>query len=443
MLPAKLLRRSSAALSAPATTAVVWFVILLLSCAASQARTANGVTTTDLERVLGLEFNPELAQQIGAMLTRYNQNPHNGALAVAVGTDASVALGMATAAESETAASLAALAQCDTQRSEANIAGHCEVLLHEQTLVPTGRGTKRKYSGQDRPSLLWRIDGLRTPDQSSARGRVYLGGTIHVLKQTLYPLPRAYRLAFAQADQLALEINPLLESQPDRQAEVAALLRADPQQVIRSLDPQLKAQLDRYLTEQGGNPRRIYQLPPAMTAMQLAILKYIALGFLPQAGIDLHFARLAAGAGKPIHELETVTEALNSLVSLPLATQSQLLEQTLSELDNALSVVQPMIDAWFAGDLQQLQTQFALSTGDNPALIQMQEQVIAQRNQNWLPKLEMLLQEAHTTLVLVGAGHLGGTSGLLQLLRQAGYHPVQLNQAGEPFAAAHTGSQSP
>ena len=51
---------------------------------------------------------------------------------------------------------------------------------------------------------------------------------------------------------------------------------------------------------------------------------------------------------------------------------------------------------------------------------------ILDRNECWFKKLESLLKQSKTHMVVVGAGHLPGKGGLLELLKQEGYTLEQL-----------------
>lgn len=48
------------------------------------------------------------------------------------------------------------------------------------------------------------------------------------------------------------------------------------------------------------------------------------------------------------------------------------------------------------------------------------EELLTKRNQNWVPKMEELMK-TKTCFFAVGAGHLSGPNGVIQLLRQQGY----------------------
>ena len=82
------------------------------------------------------------------------------------------------------------------------------------------------------------------------------------------------------------------------------------------------------------------------------------------------------------------------------------------------------MSAWRSGDAARLATLLSKEFREFPALYRP---LVTDRNQHWLPQIEQFLQEDRNTLVVVGALHLVGRGGLLELLRQAGYQPTQLN----------------
>lgn len=72
-------------------------------------------------------------------------------------------------------------------------------------------------------------------------------------------------------------------------------------------------------------------------------------------------------------------------------------------------------------------TQFLSNEFEKEPNVKLEEQLISDRNKNWIPKLDsIMLSEA--TFIAVGAGHLGGEKGLINLLREEGYTVTSVNQ---------------
>jgi uncharacterized protein len=52
--------------------------------------------------------------------------------------------------------------------------------------------------------------------------------------------------------------------------------------------------------------------------------------------------------------------------------------------------------------------------------------VVIDRNRRWLPALIKMMEQGEPALVVVGAAHLIGRDGLIELLKQRGYTIEQL-----------------
>jgi uncharacterized protein YbaP (TraB family) len=57
---------------------------------------------------------------------------------------------------------------------------------------------------------------------------------------------------------------------------------------------------------------------------------------------------------------------------------------------------------------------------ESPEMMDSQELLLDRRNRNWIPIMEPAMKKA-STFFAVGAGHLGGSQGVLELLRKQGY----------------------
>ena len=163
---------------------------------------------------------------------------------------------------------------------------------------------------------------------------------------------------------------------------------------------------------------------PWVIGVELAELEYTHLGYDPDQGVDEQLLRRAQADGKPTAGLETVDEELGGLERLPRADQLKILDQTLSELKDSQADMLVVLSAWRHGDTARLAALLSKEYREFPALYRP---LVTDRNQHWLPQIERFLKDDRNTLVVVGALHLVGDGGLLELLRQAGYQPEQLN----------------
>jgi len=156
----------------------------------------------------------------------------------------------------------------------------------------------------------------------------------------------------------------------------------------------------------------------------------------PETGffMDFSLSLRAAGAGLEVVGLETLEQQLSFLEDMPMEQQLMLLDQALSEYQNVGEIHKQMVDNYVAGDLKALKTQAEeqLDLLEPDARRYFVEQGIDMRNRRMVESLLPLLQERRV-FVAVGALHLPGEIGLIQLLRTAGYELTPLTL---PFNAA-------
>jgi uncharacterized protein YbaP (TraB family) len=159
-------------------------------------------------------------------------------------------------------------------------------------------------------------------------------------------------------------------------------------------------------------------------ALELADLEYMHEGFDPQQGVEEQLVRRAHDDGKQTDGLETIDEELGGLESLGHEDQLRLLDQTLEDLKDPQQEMQEILSAWRAGNAAQLAKLLSREYQAFPALYRP---LVTARNQHWVPRIEQLINGHDNCMVVVGALHLVGAGGLLELLRKDGFTARQLN----------------
>ena len=82
-----------------------------------------------------------------------------------------------------------------------------------------------------------------------------------------------------------------------------------------------------------------------------------------------------------------------------------------------------IVKTWKRGDVDSLTRSSLNAFAEYPAF---GERLLGMRNRAWMPKIESYLRSGETYFVVVGAAHLGGSQGLLSLLKQRDYALEQL-----------------
>jgi len=154
--------------------------------------------------------------------------------------------------------------------------------------------------------------------------------------------------------------------------------------------------------------------------------------------MDLSLSLRASGNGLDVVGLETLEEQLSFLENMPMPMQLELLDQAISEVDRVVEVHDQMVNAYLQNNLPALQ---ALSdeqlgkVGEN-AKNYFIDLGIHARNQRMADSLLNLLGHK-TVFAAVGALHLPGEQGLINILRQHGFvlNPLPLPFVVNPATA--------
>jgi len=266
-------------------------------------------------------------------------------------------------------------------------------------------------------SPVWAVRG--------AHNTVYLAGSIHMLPADDAALPPGFERAYTDSKKLVLEMD---------------LAKLDPLEATAWMMDHGSLPAGTHLKDVLGEQR--YQrvsvaaaglglpmsgldtLAPWVVGIEITDLAYAHEGFDPDQGVEDQLLLRAQTDGRPTAGLETLPEELGGLLALSREDQVRMLDQTVDELKDIKSEVRELTDAWRHGDAARLARLLSSEYDAFPALY---KPLVMERNRRWLPQVEQLLKGQENALVVVGALHLVGQGGLLELLRGKGYAITQLN----------------
>jgi uncharacterized protein YbaP (TraB family) len=268
---------------------------------------------------------------------------------------------------------------------------------------------------EDGHHTLWTVKGNHNT--------VYLLGSVHALKATEADLPPEALRAFANAKTLVMELNPnnvstnkVLGSMLDLETLPAGMTLAG------ALGPDAYNKFIAHAEPLGLDPEFMSHFQPWFAVTMLDQLELAKLGFDPNAGVDLQFAKLAQADHREIIGLETIEEQIGIFAHLSLEEQRHYVLYSLAELDSAGRPLDAMISAWRRGDTNRLEQLLGEGLEEFPDLY---SKLTTDRNRRWLPTIIGFLNDDHDYLVVVGALHLVGRDGIVELLRRQGYEVVQ------------------
>ncbi|MEC7796963.1 MAG: TraB/GumN family protein [Pseudomonadota bacterium] len=250
-----------------------------------------------------------------------------------------------------------------------------------------------------------------------ADSTLYLFGSVHVLRPTTgWASPRV-NAAFDSATDVWFEIT-----NPEDQAAMMPLIQQyglSPQTPLSSrLTPEEVAQLDVAAKTIGASAAQLDPLKPWLAALSLSVAPLVKAGYDPQSGVELALKARAQAAGKRLHGFETLEKQVGMLATLPDDVQLEFLRETLKDFDEAVEMLDSMVEAWAKGDVQALDRIVVeeMKT-DAPELYKV---LLVDRNTDWANQIQTLLQGSGTAFIAVGAAHLTGDDSVQSILQSRG-----------------------
>jgi hypothetical protein len=298
------------------------------------------------------------------------------------------------------------LAQCFMRRARHRVGS---VLL---TILWLGAAVN---VGAEEKSLLWKI----TKGASS----IYILGSIHYLRSENYPLKKAILDAFDTSKRLVLEID--LDATSGETAQRLMLEKAlfrDGTTLPENISAETYRLVAERATQLGIDVRIFNPMKPWFAAINLIAIKLKALQLDPRRGVDQYLAGEAKRRGKPTSGLETLEFQIGLLDQLAKQNQEAMLRETVTELDLLDRDIDEIVRSWVEGDAAVLAKLLLAGMVEFP---EIHQKVLVERNRRWLPEIEKSLEQSSEALIVVGAAHLVGPDGIIEMLKTKGYSVEQ------------------
>ena len=278
----------------------------------------------------------------------------------------------------------------------------------EAAKVPNGKG------------LLWKIE---------KDGRVsFLFGTMHMTDERVTSLTAPARKAFDASTTVVIETTDVL----DKAQMITALMQrpeltmfTDGTTLTSLLPPGEVQDVTTALDHRGIALASVAKMKPWMLSAMLALP---ACELARQADgapiLDVRLAEDAKASGKSLQGLETAMSQLEAMASLPMDFHIRGLVETLKLGDRIDDVIETMIVLYVNGDTGTFWPLFksAMPGGaeDEAGYAAFEQTMITERNKTMAEKADPILAKGNA-FIAVGALHLPGREGLVELLRDAGY----------------------
>lgn len=256
--------------------------------------------------------------------------------------------------------------------------------------------------------IFWEIKNDKTT--------IYLLGSVHLGRSDMYPLPKHIEKAFEKSDYLGLEINV----ENVNPFEIMNLLTYKGDTVLADMIS--KENYDQLVAifKQAGLPEIGFsKLKPFAAAMTAEQMQYKSIGMGQESGIDFYFLNKAKKAKKEIIELESIAFQMSVFSEFDKISDPYI-KYTLSkspENDADHDIVE-LIEAWKSGDEDKIVKIINKTPDDFPQLKTLMEKLLDDRNITMSAKIQEYLQKGGTYFVVVGAAHIVGEKGIVDILKK-------------------------
>ncbi|MDM0046951.1 TraB/GumN family protein [Variovorax dokdonensis] len=270
---------------------------------------------------------------------------------------------------------------------------------------------------QDR-GFLWRIE----KDGHAS----WLYGTLHLGRAPwVVPGPKTSS-ALQQSDTLALELDVL-----DSESLQPLMSSGDPQRRVKVMTPERSKRLAalRKAACVDGPDNGIQKLSPILQATTLAGLSARADGLYADFGADVILAVTARKALVPVVALETASRQYAALVPATTREEGEMLDQFMQQLESGemRSQMLELARLWSDSNLQRLSSYEQWCDCLNTALEKAQwKSLLDERNPHLADGIAAQHEKGRRVFAAVGALHMVGPNGLVNLLGQRGFAVTQV-----------------
>jgi len=224
-----------------------------------------------------------------------------------------------------------------------------------QTEIHTEKKITSKQVKQNKSKHpLWKITGKNG-------NTMYLVGSVHLMKEDVYPLAPVFQDAFEDAEKLVFEIDEEIQDPYAAQQAVGQYASIEG-------GGRLKNKIDNDDYEEIKSLAKAKKVPmlmidpfdPWYSSMTLAVMQYMNAGMSPEFGVDQHFMRRAQEKNKPILGLETINEQFGILDSVSYDLQVDMLKETLKDSADIKTMIDAIDKHWRSSCYRCLKTKMII-----------------------------------------------------------------------------------
>ncbi len=252
---------------------------------------------------------------------------------------------------------------------------------------------------------------------------IYIGGTVHILPPSEFPLPAEFEQAYKKSDAIVLETKLPDPSDSAFQMKMMQTMAYSKGKTISEfLSPKTQQQLSDYITSLGADFAIFANFKPGFLITMLTMLE-AQKAQLSGEGVDIFYSKKASTDNKAIEYFETADFQMNMIAQMGQGNEEKFIKSSLEQMQDFKGVFLGLLKAWRAGNTEQLNKLAIEPMKDDPETVKL---MLTDRNKNWIKDIDKMFTDNDKEFVLVGVAHLAGKNNVLALLKNKGYQIEKL-----------------
>ena len=259
----------------------------------------------------------------------------------------------------------------------------------------------------DNNTLLWEItgNGLQQP--------TYVYGTYHIMCKKYLAISNQLNIAIANADEVYMELD--MDDPATMMGGFSLMNMKGDNKLADVFSTTDYKKVTRFFIDSLHMPLSFINRIKPFFLMAMLYPKLTDCN--ASSGVEEAILKVAKANKKEIKGLENMAFQASVFDSIPYTTQAKELIKMLDSLPQYKKYMDTLLNIYLSQNLQKIEDQF---NNNELGMMDNQDILLDDRNANWVKQLQQLMQQK-SLLVAVGAGHLVGKKGLIQLLKNKGY----------------------
>ena len=259
---------------------------------------------------------------------------------------------------------------------------------------------------EDNNSLLWQVSGNGLTEPS------YIFGTIHMMCKEDINFSENLKKALASSSELYLEMDL---DDPTAMMKGLSLMTMKDNSLKDFYTDEEYNRIKTYFNDSLKVPFAMMQKMKPLFLQALIYPKMMPC--LNLSSVEQELLIIAKKDNKPVNGLETMEFQASVFDSIPYKEQADGLLKSIDSVNNYGIEFSKMLTSYKTQNLSEIQSLFNKSDYGNE---KQKSVLLDNRNVKWVNELKKIMKE-NSVFVAVGAGHLPGNMGLIELLKNAGF----------------------